>query len=465
MAARAGVNAAARRPSGYHLPFMPRPERCRVVITGLGPICAFGVGIQPLWSALLEGRSAIAPVRRWDASGFASNAAAELLLDTFDVKSAVPKSYRKATKVMARDIEFAVGAAQEAVRDAGIVTRATEGATPTIPPDRFGCQIGAGLIAADVDELTAALWTSRGADGNFDIAHWGETGMTNLTPLWLLKYLPNMLSCHVTIIHDCQGPSNTITCAEASAGLSCGESMRVIQRGDADVCLSGGAECRVHPMSMLRQGFARRLAATPTGVDPATITRPFAPDATGGLLGDGGGIVVLENGATAAARGAVALAEIAGFGASQCFCPDTIGVEVNETGEEIAMAIAAALDDAGITADAIDAIVPFGSGIPHVDQPEAAALVSVFGSRARSIPLIQVMPFVGNCGAGAGALAIIVGAQAIRTQTLPARINTTGCTALDANVTPARAATLKNVLVVITSLGGQNAAIVLRAVA
>ena len=86
----------------------------------------------------------------------------------------------------------------------------------------MGCHIGAGLIAADIDELTAALAASTASDGSFDIGRWGEAGMQNLTPLWMLKYLPNMLACHVTIIHDCQGPSNTITCAEASGGLSIG---------------------------------------------------------------------------------------------------------------------------------------------------------------------------------------------------------------------------------------------------
>jgi 3-oxoacyl-[acyl-carrier-protein] synthase II len=197
---------------------MSRSASRRVVITGLGPVSAFGVGMGPLWSALTEGRSAMRPIAAWDASGLPTSVAAEIPADLFDVKVFVPKSYRKATKVMARDIELAVGAAHEAVRDAGLVTKSTEGATPTLAPDRVGCHIGAGLIAADIDELTSALYTARDAEGRFSIALWGEQGMNNLTPLWLLKYLPNMLACHVTIIHDCQGPSNTITCAEDFGG-------------------------------------------------------------------------------------------------------------------------------------------------------------------------------------------------------------------------------------------------------
>ena len=205
-------------------------SRRRVVITGLGPVSAHGLGIEPLWSALCEGRSALAPIRAFDARGFRAASGGELP-EGFDVKDLVPKSYRKATKVMARDIEIAVGGALKAVTDAGLRTRGTDPDTqPTIPPDRFGCHIGAGLIAADLDELTAALATSKDRAGKFDPGHWGQQGMQELTPLWLLKYLPNMLACHVTIIHDCQGPSNTITCAEPSGALSIGESMRVIGR-------------------------------------------------------------------------------------------------------------------------------------------------------------------------------------------------------------------------------------------
>ena len=159
--------------------------------------------------------------------------------------------------------------------------------------------------------------------GGFDIAAWGASGMQNLTPLWMLKYLHNMLACHVTICHDCQGPSNTITCGEASALLSVGESMRVIGRGAADACLSGGAESKVNLMAVLRQQFAGRLAKAGIGDEASKVVRPFAANAIGGVPGEGGGILVLEAAESAQARGGAALAELAGFGASQSFCPDT----------------------------------------------------------------------------------------------------------------------------------------------
>lgn len=160
--------------------------------------------------------------------------------------------------------------------------------------------------------------------------------------------------------------------------------------------------------------------------------------------------------------GAKPIAEIAGYAAAQCFCPDTVGAIVNETGEEIASAITNAIEQAGLTPDEIDAIVPFGSGIASLDASEAAAIRSAFGARATAIPFVQVMPFVGNCGAGCGALSVAIAAQCLRTQTLPARINTTG-SPFDANAAPSRAASLRHILVMTTSLGGQTAAIVLRA--
>ena len=455
--------------------------RRRIVITGLGPITAFGPGLDALWSALCEGRSAIKRITRFDPSGFPCQIAAELPDEMFDVKSVVPKSYRKATKVMARDIELAVGAAAAAVNDAKLITKAVDPEkTPTIPPSRFGCHIGAGLIAADVDELTSALVTSRvpepalvggearspGAAGTpFDLAHWGNTGMNNLTPLWLLKYLPNMLACHVTIIHDCQGPSNTITCGETSSALSVGESMRVIERGAADACLTGGAEFKINPMGLLRQIFARRLVQSNSEHASAKIVRPFDPAACGSVLGEGGGILVIEALETAQQRHAPIYAELVGFAATQAFCPDTVGLEIEENGESISDAIEAALAASKVKAEQIDAIAPFGSSIPHIDNSEAAAIRRVFGSRAAEIPLITVIPSVGNCCAGASAISIIAAAMAIKTQTLPARLNTAGATGLNANAAPSGPAKLEHVLVTCTGMGGQNAAIVLKRVA
>ena len=233
-----------------------------VVISGLGPISGLGQGMEPTWEAVLAGRSSVGPIEIFDPAGFDCRIAAQVT--DFNIRKFVPKSYRKALKVMARDIELSVAAADFAARDAGLVTHGTAADEPSsYDSTRVGCHIGAGLIAADLDELTLAMTEARVAEGpsagDFDIHQWGREGITHLTPLWLLKYLPNMLSCHVSIIHDTQGASNTITCGEASAGLSVIESLRVIQRGAADLCFSGGVESKLNPMGFLRHEFSERL--------------------------------------------------------------------------------------------------------------------------------------------------------------------------------------------------------------
>jgi 3-oxoacyl-[acyl-carrier-protein] synthase II len=445
---------------------MPSPSpspaaRRRVVITGLGPVTAFGVGIDPLWQALCDGRSALAPIRAFDARGFRSASGAELP-ESFDVKELVPKSYRKATKVMARDIEIAVGGALAAVRDAGLSTRGTDpDHPPTIAPDRFGCQIGAGLIAADLDELTAALSTSKDAAGRFDPGHWGQQGMQELTPLWLLKYLPNMLACHVTIIHDCQGPSNTITCNEASSGLSLAESQRVIERGAADACLSGGADSKINPMAYLRQELAGRLAPCTVDEDATKKVKPFDPTSPGALVGEGGGILVLEAEDTARARGARAHAVLAGSGASQSWCDDTVGLVPDASGESLADAIEAALRDAGIAPDAVDAIIPYGCGVPALDALEANAFARVFGARLADIPIVTIAPAIGATVAGFGTIAVAVAVKCLAEQRLPARLNSGATGRLRAGAAPTEARALRHVLVCTPSLGGQNSAVVI----
>jgi 3-oxoacyl-[acyl-carrier-protein] synthase II len=434
-----------------------------VVITGLGPISAAGVGIEPLWAAMLGGRSTLARITRFDPSGYPCQVAGELPLDAFNIRDVVPKSYRKATKVMCRDIELAVGAADAAVRHAGLVTKGTDAdAAPTIEPARFGCHIGAGLISADVEELSTALITSRNEAGGFDIGHWGAQGISNLTPLWLLKYLPNMLACHVTIVHDCQGPSNTITCCEASSLLSLGESMRVIERGAADACLTGGAEYKINPVALFRQHCAKRLAPAGPNTDATTVVRPFDKEAVGTVVGEGGGLLVVENRDTAMARRAKILAEIAGYAATQSRCTDVLGLDLDEHDRGTADAIELALRSANLTPEDIDAIVPFGSGIPSVDQNEARAIRAVFGARAAKIPLITTVPFVGNCNAGNTVIGLCAAVQALRHQKLPARLNTANVSDLDANAVPARDARLTHILVTTTSQGGQNAAVILR---
>ncbi|MFN7020635.1 MAG: beta-ketoacyl-[acyl-carrier-protein] synthase family protein [Phycisphaerales bacterium] len=436
----------------------------RVVITGLGSVCALGVGMDALWAGLMAGRTNLGPLKAVDARGFRSRLAGEV--EGFSAKDYVPKHYRKAVKVMARDIELAVGAAKTAVEDAGLVTRGTTedggDAGLTYRPERMGCHIGAGLIAAETEEMSAAMATARDESGAFSLRRWGGEGgggMDALTPLWLLKYLPNMLACHVTIIHGCEGPSNTITCAESSGPLSIGESARVIERGDADLCFSGGAESKLNCMGILRMDLAGRLAATGEAGEGSAFVKPYDPSAAGGILGEGGGILILEAEETARARGAKVYAEVAGFGGGQSLAgyegPDDEGYR---------NAVLNALDDAGIGPEVIDAVVPLASSIPGLDTAEAGALRSVFGERLARVPMVHFGANIGNCTAGAGALQAAVAAKCLAEQALPARVHAgKPDRSLDAAAAPARSAKLTYVLVCTGALGGQNAALVLRA--
>ncbi|MFA9480131.1 beta-ketoacyl synthase [Phycisphaerales bacterium AB-hyl4] len=437
---------------------MSRP----VIITGLGPVSALGMGIDANWDAWRDGRSAIAPIEAFDASAFHSRIAGEVR--DLKVRDFVPKTYRKATKVMARDIEIAVACADLAARNAGLATKGTApDAEPTYAPARVGAHIGAGLIAADLDELAAALTEATDEQGRFDIHKWGKEGMFHLTPLWLLKYLPNMLACHVTIIHDAQGPSNTITCNEASGPLSVGESLRVIQRGMADACFCGGADSKINPMAFLRQQYTGRLNVDDND-RPTEAVRPFSSDAAGSAAAEGGGILVIEAVESYEKRGGDGepYARVAGFGASQTVHRASRNLKPDPDGRAIAGAIRRAINEAGIKADEIDMIVPFGCGSPVWDSAEASALETVFGDRLSDVPIRSTKPVAGNAGAGAGALDLCLAARAMREQTVPSAINCDEPIGnLNAGNAPASKAELRHVLCYATGVGGQNAAIVL----
>lgn len=433
-----------------------------VVITGLGVVSPFGAGAAAFWQGLVEGRSAVVPITRFDPSGFACRLGGEVT--GFSAKDSVPKHYRKAVKVMARDIELAVGAAKEACEDAKLVTRGTlpEDSTDptTYPGARMGCHIGAGLISAESDELTAAFATARGDDGSVDLSAWGARGMENLTPLWMLKYLPNMLACHVTIIHGCEGPSNTITCAEASGLLSVAESARVIERGAADLCFSGSAESKLSLMGMVRTQYAGRLGTAGTGeaTSGGQCVKAFDPAGACGAPAEGGAILILEEAASAAGRGVPVYARISGTGAGHSARRPYEGDGQPDLG--LQAAIENALDDAGLTPADIDALVLMGTGVAGIDLAEAGAVSEVFGPRAQSLPVVTLGAAIGNTMAGNASLLAAAGALCVRHQRVPARLNA-GSPVLKGSKGDSAAMKIRHVLVATSSLGGQNAAAVL----
>ncbi len=363
----------------------------------------------------------------------------------------VPKHYRKAVKVMARDIELAVIAAKEAFASAGLVGKA-EGEEPNFDPARFGCNIGAGLINTDLDELAAAMEAARSEakPDELDLAKWGRDGMGRLTPLWLLKYLPNMLACHVTIVHGLMGPSNTITCADSSAHLAIGEAFRTIQRGAADLAICGGAESKVNPMAFARHQLLGRLNETDAAV------RPFDEAAGGSVHGEGGGLLILEERDHAERRGATIYAEVAGFGASQ----DAYAtIDADPDGEPYAAAVRNALREANAKPADVALLIPHGVGHKPSDDAELTGLRLAFGDDLAKPMLATPKAQTGNLHAGNGqdACAAVL---ALHHGKAPPAIHTTH----DALNTSAKSRALPGniALTSITSLGGQNAALVFR---
>jgi 3-oxoacyl-[acyl-carrier-protein] synthase II len=323
------------------------------------------------------------------------------------------------------------------------------------------CNIGAGLICANLDELGGAMQTSLDEHRRLDMARWGREGMNNLTPLWLLKYLPNMLACHVTIIHGLKGPSNTITCGEASALLAIAEAASQIFRGDADAAIAGGAETKLNPMGLLRQGKLGRL--TTANESPASVCRPFDVAHAGTVLGEGAGLLVLEEAQAAVARGARIYAELVGFGAAA----DPAGCDpLAQHCGNLHLACRRAMDEAQITAADVDLVIAHGTGVPHEDRLEAARLAELLPAASGNAEVLSITGAIGNTYAAAGALGAAVAAAAIGEQKAPASVNfaasDAGCAGI--RISPrSHARKLRYVLVETFSHAGQSAAAVLKA--
>ncbi len=437
----------------------------RVVITGLGPVSPIGNGVAEYWNALLEARCGVRRIAAFDPSGFESQIAGEI--DGIKVGDFVPRSYRKAGKIMARDIVLAVAAAYHAVKDAGINTRCLvergEAEAANVDSTRLGVNIGAGLICADLSELAEALYAGV-EDGRFSLKKWGAEGMNNLTPLWLLKFLPNMLACHVTIVHDARGPSNTITCGEASGHLAVGEAFRQIQRGAADVAICGGAESKDNPMALIRQALPGRLSRR--NDQPERACRPLAADRDGTVASEGGGLLVLEDLEHAKARQARIYAEVVGFGASNDAARPSPVSPPDGSGAGLALALRKALRDAGLGSEAVDLVSLFACGLKEHDAAEARAVAEVLGPRTSEVPAVAIKGLMGNNGAGSGALDLIAAVLALYHGTVPPSANTQPLDEVCRLRVVADGPTDARIETVLSGAyalgGGQNAALVLR---
>jgi len=438
----------------------------RVVITGLGAVSPLGLTVGDMWDGLCAGRCGIGRITAFDPVGFSCKLAGQV--PEYKIQQYVPKTYRKATKLMSRDIELAVIAANEALTDSGLITKCIGSTALTagdpemvnIDPERVAINIGAGLISCDLVELAPAVAASI-TDGKFDIHKWGKDGLDMVTPLWLLKYLPNMLACHIGIIHDIQGPSNSITCAEASAHLAIGEATQIISRGGSDIALAGGAEAKVNPIVMIRQCLLKR-ATSENNDDPTSACRPFDADAKGSIFGEAAGIAILENLQNAQKRGAKIYAEVAGTGHSNNINPAYEYLEPD--GKGIQIAIEKAMADAQIQPEDLNLIIPHGTGIAKDDLAEATAIQTALGNAADKIPVWPTKSVLSNTGAAAGALDVIAAVCAMANGKIPAakncERNADGCN-LNIKTEPQQSE-IHYALCCSYTYGGQTAAVILK---
>jgi 3-oxoacyl-[acyl-carrier-protein] synthase II len=396
---------------------MPGPER-RVVITGLGLICPLGDGPEPYWAALAEGRGAVRRLKAFEVEGLPNDAGGEV--EDFDPKTwpkrfALPdpahrKALTKSMKYMARDIQLAVAAAEQAFADAGL-------SVGGLDPTRIGVDLGAGLISSELDELAPAITHSFGRAGTFDYKSYGREGIPMIPPTWLLKYLPNMLACHISILLDCQGPSNTITEAEAASNLAIGEATRIIARGRADVMISGGADSKIHPLSLVRMSLLDQMSHARE--EPGKACKPFDRRRDGWVPGEGAGIVILEEREHALRRGAKVYGEVIGFG-SGCDARPGGGLDPEGAGTEIALK--AALKDAGIAPGDVGHLNAHGAATPVSDLAEARAIRRVFGPEAR-VPVTAFKGYFGNIVSGCGAVELIGSLLGVNGGLIPAVLN------------------------------------------
>ena len=356
---------------------MLRSER-RVVVTGLGLITPIGTGAPAVWSSLAEGRGAVSRLKAFPVDGLPIDAAGEV--DGFELKAhALPKHKKalgKNLKYMARDIQLAVAAAELAIADAGL-------ADGGVKPERFGVDLGAGLISTELDELAEAI-NLASKDDDFDYSVYGREGLPKILPYWLLKYLPNMLACHISILLDCQGPSNSITEAEAASNLAIGEAARIIAKGRADVMITGGADSKIHPLGLIRMSLLHQMSHW--SGDPSGACRPFDVRRDGWVAGEGAGILILEEYEHARARGAKVYGEILGFG-SGCDAHPGGGLDPDGIGTEVA--VRAAIRDSGLEPSEIGHVNAHGAATVEADLAEARAFGRIFGPEGVPVTALE----------------------------------------------------------------------------
>lgn len=367
-------------------------RRRRVVVTGLGILCPVGIGLDESWRNIVAGRSGIGPVTAFDASGYASRIAGE-------VKGFNPAEFMSEKLVRRVDpfVRLAIAAARMAYEDSML-------SGSDVNPERIGVITGCGLGGLGTIEHYRDVLVQKGPG--------------RLSPFFIPMAIPNMASGQISILLCAKGP-NTVVCTACAAGThAIGESFKTIQRGAADVIICGGTESVITPLAF--GGFAAMKALSIRNDEPERASRPFDRDRDGFVIGEGAGILVLEELEHAKARGARIRAEIIGYGLSSDAYHMTAPPEDGAGG---AMAMKMALEDAGITPDDVDYINTHGTSTPLNDLCETRAIKTVFGERAYSIPASSTKSMTGHLLGGAGGIEAVFCIKTIEEGIIPPTIN------------------------------------------
>jgi 3-oxoacyl-[acyl-carrier-protein] synthase II len=423
----------------------------RVVVTGLGVVAPNGIGWKEFWSACLQGKSGAGPIRTFDASEHPVKIAAEV--PDFDLTPHVPSGHRKSLKIMGRASRFGVAAAGMAIEDAGLDLARQD-------PERVGIVLGTGIVPMDLHELAPLLREVYTEQGHLDVARLGRTGSGALFPLWILKYLPNMLAAHISLIHGLQGPNSTLTTACAAGTQAVGEAFRLIARDDADLMLAGGTDSRIDPLLLL--AYHALGALSPAQRPAAEVSRPFDAQRDGFVMGEGAGMLILEELEHARRRGAKIYAEVLGMGTSFDAYAAT---KPDPQGGGAARAIRWALREARVDASDIDYINAHGTSTRLNDLMETTAIKRVFGEGAREIPVSSIKSMIGHLIGAGGAVEAVALALTLHDGVLPPTINlTTPDPQCDLDYVPwhAREVDVRTALSTSFGFGGQNAALVMQ---
>ena len=369
-------------------------SRRRVVVTGLGCVSPVGNTVAESWASLLAGRSGIDAITQFDAAAFACRFAGEV--KGLNIGDYMPE---KEARHMDRFIHLGLAAADQAVRDAGLPTG------DALDPEqavRIGCNIGSGIGGLPLIEATHGEYASRGP--------------RRISPFFVPASIINMISGHASIRFGFKGP-NIATVTACTTGLhAIGVSARMIQHGDADVMVAGGAESTVSPLGV--GGFAAARALSTRNDDPKTASRPWDKDRDGFVLGEGSGVLVLEEYQYAKARGARIYAELIGFGMSgdafHMTAPDVDGPR---------RSMVNALRDAGVNADQVNYLNAHGTSTPLGDVNETNAIKAALGDAARSVVVNSTKSMTGHLLGGAGGIESVFTVLAIHHQKSPPTIN------------------------------------------